>query len=86
MKKSEGFLFLALGVVGLGLWARSDHAPRIQGAIAARAEKIMAGWVHSASAEVAGRDIHITGIIDGPNEAAALMAALDSVPGQRVIT
>jgi OOP family OmpA-OmpF porin len=46
----------------------------------------MAGSVHGATAEVAGRDIRVSGLADGPEEAASLIAALDALPGRRVIT
>ena len=86
MRKSAGILVLALGVLVLGLWARSVHAPQMQQKIMAAAAQVMAGSVHGAQAEVSGRDIHVTGTLDGDAERDRIMAALMAVPGQRVIT
>jgi hypothetical protein len=76
---------LALGVAGLGFWANGQHANRMETAIAAASAPLVAGSVHGATVAVMGRDIQINGIIDGTTERDALVSALDTVPGRRVV-
>lgn len=86
MRASEGLVILALGIVALGLWGRADHAHRIEDQIAQSAAEVVAGSVHGASTMVSGRDIHLSGLIDGPEELQSLRAALEAVPGRRVVS
>lgn len=57
----------------------------MQDKITAAAAPVVAGSVHGARVAVMGRDIHLMGIIDGPEERDALVAALDAQPGRRVV-
>jgi hypothetical protein len=86
VNKPTGYLILAACVVGLGLWAQTFDAPRVQDRIRDAAQTVMVQSVHGAIAEVSGRDIKLTGTIDGPDELASLLAGLDAVAGRRVIT
>jgi OOP family OmpA-OmpF porin len=86
MRKAVGIAVLVVGVGALGWWAKGHHAQRMQGFVSGQAAQAMAGSVHGATTTVSGRDIHLSGIADGPEERLALLAALDKVPGRRVVT
>ncbi len=81
-----GIGVFAVGLLGLGWWAQEHNAPRIEHRVRDLAEAAVAGTVHGIKAEVSGRDIHITGIADGPVEAEALLANLNALPARRVVT
>lgn len=85
VKLVTGLGLLALGVAGLGYWAHVQHAPAIEAKISALSAPVAAASVHGAAVEVRGRDIHVKGIIDGPTERDALIAALGDLPGRRVV-
>jgi outer membrane protein OmpA-like peptidoglycan-associated protein len=86
MSKALGLGVLVVGTGLLGWWAQGHHAGRIEHMIAGTAASAVAGSVHGAVAEVSGRDILLKGIVDGPEEEAKLLAALDEVPGRRIVT
>lgn len=85
MSKTLGIGVLALGTGLLGWWAQGHHAERMQHFITERAAEVVAASVHGAKTEVSGRDILLTGTVDGPEEEASLLAALNDVPGRRVV-
>lgn len=85
MSKALGLGVLVLGTGLLGWWAQGHHAGRMEHRISGNAAAAVAGSVHGAMAEVSGRDILLKGIVDGPEEQASLVAALDAVPGRRVV-
>ena len=86
MRKAVGIGFLICGLAVLGWWAQGHDARRMEALISAEAERVVAGSVHEAQVAVSGRDIQLSGIVDGPEEQAALLAALDAVPGRRLVT
>lgn len=85
MRKPLGILLLVLGVGGLGLWARGHEARAIEHRITAGAGQVAQGTVHAVAASVAGRDITVSGLADSEAEKAAILTALDRVPGRRVV-
>lgn len=85
MRLMVGLGVLALGVVGLGWLGRAQYAPYLQTIVTAGAQLAVAGSVHGAEVSVSGRDITVSGLADGPAEHDALLAALDSVLGRRVV-
>lgn len=85
MSKTLGITVLAIGVGVLGWWASSHNAPRIEQLIAERAETEVKSSVHGAKTRVSGRDIVLSGVLDGPEEESRLLAALDALPGRRVV-
>ena len=85
MRKAMGIGVFVLGVAGLGLWGSAHTANQIEHRVRAAAQQAVAGSVHGVKVAVSGRDIHLTGIVDGPKEQAKLLAALDAVAGRRVI-
>ncbi len=85
MRKLLGILLLVLGVGGLGLWARANDARAIEHRIAADAGQVAQGTVHAVTTAVSGRDITASGLADTEAEKAAILAALDRVPGRRVV-
>jgi OOP family OmpA-OmpF porin len=85
MRKAMGIGVFVLGVAGLGLWGSAHTAKQIEHRVRAAAQQAVAGSVHGVKVAVSGRDIHLTGIVDGPKEQAKLLAALDAVAGRRVI-
>lgn len=85
MRKVLGIGVMLLGVAVLGLWANSHEAPALQSRIAAGAAQVAGGSVHGISTMVSGRDINIAGLADSAAERDALMAALNDVPGRRVV-
>lgn len=86
MSKGFGIGVLAVGLLGLGWWAHGHNAPRMEMKVRDLATAAVAGSVHGVTAEVSGRDIHITGIADGQAEADALLANLNALPARRVVT
>lgn len=86
MRKLPGFLILLVGVAGLGWWAKGHDAVRIQNFVTDRAAEVVAGSIHGATTTVSGRDIHLSGILNGADEQTALMDALMALPGRRVVT
>lgn len=85
MRKAVGIGVLICGVAVLGWWAQGHDAPRMQHLISEKAAQVVAGSVHGATVAVSGRDIQLSGIVDGPDEQASLLAALDAVPGRRLV-
>lgn len=86
MSKSLGIGVLVVGVGLLGWWATGHQAQRMENSITEQAGKIAQSSKHGALATVSGRDIHLSGILDTADEKTTLLAALDSVPGRRVVT
>lgn len=86
MRKAVGIAVLTGGVGLLGWWAQGHHAQRMQSQIADHAAQAVANAVHGAATAVSGRDIHLTGLVDSTDEKAALLGALNAVPGRRVVT
>lgn len=85
MRKFLGLVLVAAGVGGLGYWGAKDHALDMQNAIAERAEMATSGAVHGVQTQVEGRDIRVSGLADSQAEADALLSALNSVEGRRVV-
>ena len=73
------------GVLVLGLWAGARPAADIEARVSEQAVAALQGSVHGLEARVSGRDIVLTGLADGEAEHARVMAALDAVPGRRVV-
>lgn len=86
MRKRTGFAILALGVGLLGWWAQANNAQRMETSIMNAAANAVASSVHGVVTTVSGRDIHLSGIANGAEEEAALLSALDAVPGRRIVT
>ena len=86
MHMALGIGLLVLGVGGLGWWASGHDALRIQQSVTDRAAEVAAGSIHGAITTVAGRDIHLSGVMNDTAEQSALIAALNAVPGRRVVT
>lgn len=86
MSKALGIGVLAVGVGVLGWWGSTHNAHRMENFIRDHAEEVARASIHGAQATVSGRDILLSGIMDGPEEEASLLAALDAVPGRRIVT
>ncbi|MFB2532857.1 OmpA family protein [Paracoccus sp. p4-l81] len=85
MRKLIGYLVLVLGVLGLGLWARGEHAPRIEKHLDEAAKAVAGTSIHGAQTRVSGRDITIGGLADSAAERDRLLADLDALHGRRVV-
>lgn len=85
MRKLLGIAVLVLGVVALALWARANQAPQIEATIAGAATEVVSETAHGTSVSVSGRDITISGLADTEAERAALITALNAIPGRRVV-
>jgi len=85
MRFGAGLAILALGVVGLGWWAKVEYATHVQGLLERAAQDVAATSVHGVTPEVQGRDIRISGYADGAAEHDTLIAAFDAIEGRRVI-
>lgn len=85
MRLGTGLAVLGVCVVALGWWGTVEYARHIQDRLQAAAQARVATSVHGASVVVSGRDIRVSGQADGPVEHDRLMAALDRVPGRRVV-
>jgi outer membrane protein OmpA-like peptidoglycan-associated protein len=86
VSKGLGIGVLALGLLGLGWWSHENHAEHIEEKVTRLATETVAGSIHGVTATVAGRDIHVTGIANGQDEADALLGALNALPARRVVT
>ncbi|MEM7615217.1 MAG: BON domain-containing protein, partial [Pseudomonadota bacterium] len=87
MRKILGGVVLIAGVAALGFWGRAEHAREIEDQISASANALpaIAESAHGLQPEVSGRDIVLSGIVDNAAERAQIIAALDAVPGRRVV-
>lgn len=85
MRTITGAVILLAGVGGLGWWATTHQAGLIEGKIAASAKALDVVPVHNVDVQVSGRDITLTGTVDGPAEAETLLAAYNSIPGLREV-
>lgn len=85
MRRAVGLGILALGVVALGWWGRAQYAPFLQDTVAAQARVVAATAVHDVTAQVSGRDIIVTGLVEDQAERARLLAGFDAVRGRRVV-
>ncbi|SIN74728.1 OmpA family protein [Vannielia litorea] len=85
MRKLWGGAVLVGGVLALGLYAGARPAHSIEDRVSEQAAAAVQGAVHGLRAEVRGRDIVLGGLADGDAEHARVMAALDAVPGRRVV-
>lgn len=85
MRLGMGLAVLGIGVLALGWFARAAYAPHVQALVQARAEAVADISVHGVNVAVAGRDITVSGLADGPAEHDSLIAALDAVRGRRVV-
>ncbi len=86
MSKVLGTVVFLGGLAGLGYWGYRDHAADMQEKVTANANAAIGDAIHDISIEVSGRDIHLTGLADGEEEAERLIAAAQAVEGRRVVT
>lgn len=86
MRKGLGIGILAVGVVVLGWWGKNNHAERIEQRVTELAQDAVSGSIHGVTTTVAGRDIHLTGIANGKDEAEALLQRLRDLPARRKVT
>ncbi|MCP5080520.1 MAG: OmpA family protein [Alphaproteobacteria bacterium] len=80
-----GLVVWGVGIGALGLLAQSDHAKRIETAIAQEAIESASQSVHTIKTKVSGRDILVSGMADSETERDHIVAALSRVRGNRVV-
>lgn len=85
MRKLAGGAVLAGSLVGLSWWGAADHAARMEERITQEAQALAATARHDVTAQVAGRDITLTGTADSAAERDRLLAAYGAVDGRRVV-
>lgn len=85
MRTIAGAVIVLAGLGGLGWWATVRQADVIEQQILQAATALEVPSVHGVDIAVSGRDITLTGIANGPDEAEALLAAYAAVPGQREV-
>jgi hypothetical protein len=85
VRKLFGLAVLILGLLALWLWARSDHARKMEAQISQAAKTVAANSIHAVKSSVSGRDIRATGLADSDAEHKSIIAALDEVEGRRVV-
>jgi OOP family OmpA-OmpF porin len=85
VRKLFGLAVLILGLLALWLWARSDHARKMEVQISQAAKTVAANSIHAVKSSVSGRDIRATGLADSDAEHKSIIAALDEVEGRRVV-
>lgn len=85
MRFGVGLAILGVGALGLGWWASGKYATHIEAQLGHAASEVAAGSVHGVLATVEGRDIHVSGLADGPSEHEALIARFDAIRGRRVV-
>lgn len=86
MRKGLGVAVLVIGTALLGWWAKDHQALGMQSLILDGAKAAVAGSVHGVTVSVSGRDVQLAGITDSRTEAQDLVAAVQRVPGVRVLT
>ncbi|MEM1238048.1 MAG: hypothetical protein AAGI10_13850, partial [Pseudomonadota bacterium] len=84
MRRLFGIAALASGLVALGWYVTQFSAASIEREVASAAAEVVEGY-KSVDATVSGRDITLTGIVAGEEKHAALLAAVEAIPGHRVI-
>jgi OOP family OmpA-OmpF porin len=85
MRFFGGFAVLLLGLVMLGYWGQQHQAIAIESRISEAAAAIVSTSLHGAHARVSGRDITVDGLADTEAERQRLIAALQAVPGRRMV-
>ncbi len=85
MRTLLGLVVWGVGIGALGYVAQTDHAKRIEAAIAHQASESASQSIHTIKTKVSGRDIIVSGMADSESEHDRIMAALRSVRGGRVI-
>ena len=84
MRKVLGGVLLCAGVGGLGWFASSNHAARMEASITQAAADVAAQAVHGVTATVSGRDIKVSGVSEAA-EIDDLMAQFDTIAGRRIV-
>lgn len=85
MRTVLGLVVWGVGITTLGLWAQSDHAKRIETAIASEAQKSASQSIHTIKTRVSGRDIRVSGMANSEAERDRIVAALSRVRGNRLV-
>lgn len=85
MKTLLGGLVFVAGVGGLSLWGAYDHARDVEAGVTSAAAQVVSSAKHGIDTQVSGRDIIATGLADTTAERDSLLAALNDVPGRRVV-
>ena len=85
MRGLLGGVILVAGVGGLGWFASQGPAKDIESQIKTAADEIAGGAPLGVAADVSGRDITVTGMVQDEDAVAALRAAFDEIPGRRVL-
>lgn len=76
---------LIAGLVGLGYWGNTVHAPRMEAAIRAAASDVAVTSVHPLDVRVSGRDVRVRGYVDDEAGRKRLLAAFQAIDGRRVV-
>ncbi len=85
MRNVTGWLLLVLGVLGLSYWGAQTHAKRMQQKVSAAAQDVVQDTVHGVSVVVSGRDLTVSGLVDGEKERSLILTRLNEIPGRRVV-
>ncbi len=86
MSKGLGIGVLVVGLIGLGWWAHGHNGHRMEGKVRQLAEEAVAGSIHGMTTMVSGRDIHLSGIANGQDEADTVLQRLNDLPARRKVT
>ena len=85
MRKLAGSVFFLAGIGGLGAYATFGPAAVVQEKVASAAASVAQTALHGVTATVVGRDITLSGTVNDAGEQAALLSALQAIPGARVV-
>lgn len=85
MRRLIGCLVLVGGVAGLGYVASTDHAKRIQAAIADDARIVVSEGIEPLQLRVSGRDVSVVGRVVDPTQRALIQTVLENIDGVRVV-
>lgn len=85
MRAVLGASVLLAGIVLPGWWATTHQAKMMETVISGDATALTANTVHRVTTRVSGRDIELHGLVDTAAEGEALVAALNKIPGRRVV-
>lgn len=85
MRVFAGYLVLFTGVAGLGYYATTTHAVRMQATVDQGAQAVTQAAQHGVQSTVSGRDVRVTGLVTDATDLAVLRATLEGVDGVRVV-
>src|SRR6056297_2409871 len=77
-----GAIALIVAFFALGVFDFKKEDPLVEAGLQAAADKVLQSATHEMSVEVDGRDLHLTGLVDGELEKTRLLNELRDIKGR----